>query len=59
MCNCGKNKQPKTPPAQGGKMASQQFALIQPNGTRTTYGSHLEAAAENARTGGRGQVKPV
>lgn len=39
--------------------AEQQFALVKRGGDTVTYGSKLEAEAENARAGYTGIVKPV
>lgn len=60
MCNCGKNRAASSARTYGSPTAStQSFALVKRDGTRTEYGSRLEADAENARTGYTGIVKPV
>lgn len=55
----GRNRaaQPRT--FDGGRSTTQQFALVSRDGTTKTYGSRLEADAENARQGYTGIVKPV
>lgn len=58
MSCCGKRKaaqQPRTYTTTN----TQKFSLILRDGSRTTYGSRLEADAANARAGYTGIVKPV
>jgi hypothetical protein len=56
MCNCGKKRaaQPRT----YGPI-TQSFSLVKRDGTTQSFGSRLEADAENARLGYTGIVKPV
>lgn len=59
-CNCGQKRQTATQPRRLGTGGStQSFALVKSNGTTQTFGSRLEADAENARSGYTGVVKPV
>lgn len=54
MCNCGKSASSKpAPPAppEAEKGTTQQFALEAPSGSRTFYGSRLEANAARIRSG--------
>lgn len=59
MCNCRKNQTAKarTYPASNG--TTQTFALVDRDGSKTEFGSRLEADAANARAGYTGIVKPV
>lgn len=63
MCACGgKTVSAARPRTFNGGCASGncvEYILLQQDGTKTTFGSRLEADAENARTGYRGIVKPV
>lgn len=58
MCNCRKNQtaQARTYSTSG---TTQTFALVDRDGTKTEFGSRLEADAANARSGYTGIVKPV
>jgi hypothetical protein len=70
-CNCGKRREPrprtgtsaqaksqapKSPKPASGK--TQSFALTTHTGKTQTFGSRLEAEAENARNGYTGRVTP-
>ena len=57
-CNCGK-KSTAAQPRRFGRTDTQSFALTKPDGSKTTYGSRLEADAANARAGYTGIVKPL
>lgn len=59
MCNCGGRRSAAQPRTYGGTSTTQQFSLVSRDGTTKTFGSRLEADAENARSGYTGIVKPV
>ena len=60
MCNCGGRRSAAQPRTYGGSSSTtQQFSLVSRDGTTKTFGSRLEADAENARAGYTGIVKPV
>lgn len=56
--SCGSKRaaKPRTYTPSGG---NQQFTLVNRDGNTQTFGSRLEADAENARAGFTGIVKPV
>lgn len=60
MCNCGKNRAAQSRPYSGGATTStQQFSLVNRDGSTQSFGSRLEADAANARAGYTGIVKPL
>lgn len=61
MCNCGKGRASAARPRTYGTPTgqTQQFSLVNRDGTTQQFGSRLEADAENARKGFSGIVKPV
>lgn len=60
MCNCGGRRSAAKPRTFGGSSSNtQQFSLVSRDGTTKTFGSRLEADAQNARDGYTGIVKPV
>lgn len=58
-CNCGKNRATAAQPRTFVGGSTTKYALIERDGSRTEYGSRLEADAANARSGYTGIVKPV
>lgn len=58
-CNCGKKSSPAQPRTYTPGTSTQSFALVSRDGQTRTFGSRLEADAENARQGYTGIVKPV
>lgn len=57
-CNCGGN-QPKPRPEGSSSITTQQFALRLNTGQTMTFGSKLEADAENVRRGYTGTVTRI
>lgn len=57
-CNCGKGGQANVS-APRGSGSSGNYALTQPDGTRTFYDTETAARAANSKLGGKGLVRRV
>lgn len=58
-CNCGKNRASAAQPRTLVSTSSTKYSLVERDGSKTEFGSRLEADAANARSGYTGIVKPV